>query len=108
MARNGARSWVAGVMLALALLAATGCAAKTAYRQGHSEAKKGNWDLAVARFTRALQEDSDNVGYKIALEGNSGDQLKFIYLDARDTLGHYVEYLWCTPERWAQVSSKPS
>ena len=55
-------------MLGLSLLAATGCAAKMAYRSGQSEARKGNWDLAVARFTKALQENPDNIGYKIALE----------------------------------------
>jgi general secretion pathway protein D len=68
MARKGSWPWAKGAMLALALLAATGCAARLAYRQGHSEARKGNWDLAVARFTRALQQDPDNIGYKIALE----------------------------------------
>ena len=55
-------------MLGLALVAASGCAARMAYRKGQSEAKKGNWDLAVARFTKALQQDPDNIGYKIALE----------------------------------------
>jgi general secretion pathway protein D len=55
-------------VLALALLAETGCAARWAHRQGQSEARKGNWDLAVARFTRALQKDPDNIAYKIALE----------------------------------------
>lgn len=68
MAHKGPWSWAKGAMLALALLAAAGCAARLAYRQGHSEARKGNWDLAVARFTRALQNDLDNIGYKIALE----------------------------------------
>jgi general secretion pathway protein D len=67
MAENR-RSWVAAALLAVAMLAGAGCAAKHAYRQGQGEAKKGNWDMAVARFTRALQEDPDNIGYKIALE----------------------------------------
>jgi general secretion pathway protein D len=62
------RSWTQAAVVALALLAATGCAARMAYRQGQSEARKGNWDLAVARFTRALQANPDNIGYKIALE----------------------------------------
>ena len=30
----------------------------------------------------------------------AGDQLKFLYLDARSTFGHYLEYLWTTDERW--------
>jgi len=56
------------VLLLLASLASSGCAAKLAYRSGQSEARKGNWDLAVARLTKALQKDPDNIGYKIALE----------------------------------------
>ena len=58
----------AAVLLIVAGLASSGCAAKWAYRQGQSEAKKGNWDLAVARLTKALQRDARNIGYKIALE----------------------------------------
>jgi general secretion pathway protein D len=55
------------VILALALSGAA-CAAKLAYHQGQDEAKKGNWDLAVARLTRAVQKDPDNIGYRITLE----------------------------------------
>jgi hypothetical protein len=52
------------------------------------------WDSFRARI--------DQMGYKIALEGG-GDMLKFVYLDARDFLGHYLEYVWMVPERWAQL-----
>jgi len=67
---NGApsKSRAAWAVMVLALLFETGCAAHWAYRAGQGEAKKGNWDLAVARFTRALQKDSDNIGYRITLE----------------------------------------
>ena len=58
----------AAALVIVASLASAGCAAKWAYRQGQSEAKKGNWDLAVARLTKALQKDPGNIGYKIALE----------------------------------------
>jgi catechol 2,3-dioxygenase-like lactoylglutathione lyase family enzyme len=44
----------------------------------------------------------DAMGYPVVLEGGS-DQLKFIYLDARDFLGHYLEFTWMTPERWRQI-----
>jgi general secretion pathway protein D len=44
------------------------CSARWAYRQGQREAKKGNWDNAVARLTKALNEDPDNISYKIALQ----------------------------------------
>ncbi|PYQ03669.1 MAG: hypothetical protein DMF82_12640 [Acidobacteria bacterium] len=58
----------AAALLVLAGLASAGCAAKWAYRQGQGEAKKGNWDMAVARLTKAQQKDPNNIGYKIALE----------------------------------------
>lgn len=57
-----------GLVLALAIATGAGCAGRLAYHQAQDEAKRGNWDLAVARLTRALQKDPDNIGYKIALE----------------------------------------
>ncbi len=65
-ARRASRA--AWLVVAVAVLAGPGCAARWAYRQGQSESRKGNWDMAVARYTRALQKDPDNVGYKITLE----------------------------------------
>src|SRR5262249_38293662 len=49
-------------------LALSGCAAHNAYRKGQSEARKGNWDAAVAKLTLALEKDPGNIPYKIALE----------------------------------------
>src|SRR5687768_12674100 len=66
MQRRAARS--IGLVLALAAPSASGCAGRLAYHQAHEEAKRGNWDQAVARLTRAAQKDPDNIGYKIALE----------------------------------------
>ena len=57
---------LAGTLL-VALLA-TGCAAHRAYRQGNAEARKGNWDGAVARLTKAVAHSPDNVRYRIALD----------------------------------------
>lgn len=54
-------------LLVVALLE-LGCAASAAYRKGQSEARKGNWDMAVARLTKALAESPKNITYKIALE----------------------------------------
>ena len=60
----GARS------LALAVLAlfTWGCAGSFAYRQGRKEARKGNWDMAVAHLTKALTKDPGNIQYRIGLE----------------------------------------
>src|SRR5687768_14171033 len=57
-----------GLVLALAAATGSGCAGRLAYHQAQDEAKRGNWDLAVARLTRALEKDPGNIGYKIALE----------------------------------------
>jgi Glyoxalase/Bleomycin resistance protein/Dioxygenase superfamily len=43
--------------------------------------------------------------YPVVLEGG-GDLLRFVYLDARDFLGHYLEYVWATPERWAAMGGR--
>lgn len=60
-------AWRVVVVLAIALIG-VGCASRWAYRQGKAEARKGNWDMAVARLTRALQHDPENIDYKIALD----------------------------------------
>jgi Glyoxalase/Bleomycin resistance protein/Dioxygenase superfamily len=43
--------------------------------------------------------------YPVVLEGG-GEALRFLYLDARDFLGHYLEYVWMIPERWTQLGGK--
>jgi hypothetical protein len=56
-----------------------------------------NWD----DFRRRVDKQS----YPVALEGG-GDALKFLYLDAREFLGHYLEYTWMTDERWTQMGGR--
>jgi len=56
------------LVVVLAALLLPACGARWAYRQGKAEVKKGNWDLAVARLTKALEQDPENIGYKMALE----------------------------------------
>ncbi len=76
-----------GAILVLALsVGAGGCAASWAYRKGQHEAEKGNWDLAVARFTRALQNDPKNIGYKIALENARIQASRQHYVEAKKHL----------------------
>ena len=57
-----------GAALLAAVLGGGGCAAGWAYRQGQQAVDVGDWDLAVARYTRALEKDPNNIKYKIALE----------------------------------------
>ncbi|HVR69566.1 MAG TPA: cohesin domain-containing protein [Vicinamibacteria bacterium] len=76
-----------GPALALLLaLFASGCGGWRAYRQGQREAERGNWDLAVARLTLALQRDPDNIGYRIALENARVRASRFHHDEARKAL----------------------
>jgi len=79
------RRALAAFLLAL-VVAASGCAAGNAYRQGKSEARKGNWDLAVARLTKALQKDPDNISYRLALESARVQASQYHYKEARKHL----------------------
>jgi hypothetical protein len=56
-----------------------------------------NWDDFRARV--------DEQPYPVVLEGGS-DALRFLYLDAREFLGHYLEYTWMTDQRWSQVGGR--
>ena len=67
--RTGRRRRAGSCLLAVTLaLVVSGCAAGRAFREGESAARTGDWDTAVAFYTRALQENPDRVDYKIALE----------------------------------------
>jgi general secretion pathway protein D len=44
------------------------CGGSMAFRGGQKHSERGDWDLAVARFTKALQSSPKNIRYKIALE----------------------------------------
>ncbi len=81
------RRTVLALAHALALLVlSSGCAAHFAYRQGQSASELGDWDLAVARFTRALDKDPKNIGYKIALENARLQASRLHYDTARKAL----------------------
>jgi hypothetical protein len=57
---------------------------------------RSHWDVLRGRLI-----DSRD----IALDGESGDSVAYLYTDERSTLGHYVEYLWFTPEQFAQAQA---
>ena len=56
---------LAAVLLAVAV---SGCATSRNYRHGEEMARAGDWDTAVAYYTKALQENPDRPDYKISLE----------------------------------------
>ena len=55
------------------------------------------WDNFRARV--------DQEGYRVVLEGGS-EMLKYIYIDAREFVGHYLEYVWMTPQRWTAMGGQ--
>lgn len=50
------------------MLVVSGCAAGRAFRRGEEASRAGDWDSAVAEYTKAVQENPDRAEYKIALE----------------------------------------
>lgn len=80
----------AGVaVLLVAALSVSGCAGRWAYRQGRDAARQGDWDLAVARLTRAVQNDPDNLDYKFALENARLQASRHHYDKARQHTSAY-------------------
>lgn len=45
----------------------------------------------------------DQQDLPLVMERPHDPHLKFLYLDARAVLGHYLEYVWTTDERWAMM-----
>jgi general secretion pathway protein D len=54
-----------------------------AFRSGEREGERGNWDVAVAKFTTALQKDPNNIKYKLALENARIQASRYHYTEAR-------------------------
>jgi general secretion pathway protein D len=57
---------IAAIVILVSLVA--GCAARSAYSKGDAAARAGDWDAAVEQYRRALQQDPQNVQYRIAYE----------------------------------------
>ena len=63
--------------------------------------------IAVRRDNESeMRAEIAELGLPLAFEG-SVPGLLFIYLDARQTLGHYLEYVWATPEAWQMQGWPP-
>jgi len=48
----------------------------------------------------------DRQPYPVAIRGGTPGMLEFLYLDTRAWLGHYIEYVWMLPERWAAMGGR--
>lgn len=53
-----------------------------------------------------FRADLDRQQRPVVIEGGTPGHLQFVYVDARDSLGHYLEYCWMTPERWAAAGGR--
>ena len=71
------------VVVILALMVA-GCAAARSFRKGEEASSLGNWDEAVAEYTKAVQENPDKTEYKIALERATQNAARDHIARARD------------------------
>jgi hypothetical protein len=59
--------------------------------------------MAVRRETLdEIRAEIAQLGLPLAFEGGVPG-LTYIYLDARATLGHYLEYIWASPEGWEMM-----
>lgn len=57
-----------------------------------------NWDTFMGQVAQQP--------YPVVVKGGTPGMLEFVYLDTREWLGHYVEYVWMVPDRWAQMGGR--
>lgn len=60
-------------------------------RLHHLGMRVSDWD--------ATKAEGKKNKWTIAHEGGV-EGVKFVYIDARDTIGHYLEYIWVSPAMW--------
>lgn len=44
--------------------------------------------------------------FPVLLKGGTPGMLQFCYTDTRSWLGHYTEYVWMVPDRWAAMGGR--
>jgi hypothetical protein len=57
-----------------------------------------DWEAFLARV--------DQQPFPVVLKGGTPGMLEFLYLDTREWLGHYTEYVWMVPDRWAAMGGR--
>ena len=63
----------------------------------HTALRVPDWDSFRARV--------DDQPFPVAMERDTGE-LRFLYLDTRPLLGHYVEYVATSDEMWARTGGR--
>lgn len=57
--------------------------------------------IAVRRDDEAeMRREIEEMGFPVLFESALPGLMIFVYIDARETLGHCIEYIWATPEGW--------
>ena len=64
----------------------------------HSCARVPDWD----DFRRRVDEQP----YPVVFEGEGDGGLKYLFLDTRELLGHYLEYTWMTDASWRRLGGR--
>ncbi|MCX7864870.1 MAG: VOC family protein [Novosphingobium sp.] len=60
--------------------------------------------IAVRRDDQAeMHREIAEMGFPVLFESGIDDVMLFIYIDARETIGHCIEYIWATDEGWAMM-----
>jgi hypothetical protein len=54
----------------------------------------------------ALMARIEKQPFPVVLKGGTPGLLEFVYVDTRPWLGHYTEYVWMVPERWAAMGGR--
>jgi hypothetical protein len=54
----------------------------------------------------ALMARVEKQPFPVVLKGGTPGLLEFVYVDTRPWLGHYTEYVWMVPERWAAMGGR--
>ncbi|MCB2079240.1 MAG: VOC family protein [Novosphingobium sp.] len=73
---------------------------KYAMREDKNDWRPVFHHVAVRRDDEAaMRAEIEELGFPLLFE-SSVPGLVFIYLDARETIGHAIEYIWATPEGW--------
>ena len=54
----------------------------------------------------ALMARVEKQPFPVVLKGGTPGLLEFVYVDTRAWLGHYTEYVWMVPERWAAMGGR--
>jgi hypothetical protein len=64
----------------------------------HSCARVDDWE----GFRRRLAGEP----YPVVFEGEVGDEVKFLFVDGRALLGHYLEFVWLSDQRWTMMGGR--